>query len=120
MDVVCSSGKYSNVSSVAVYIDNPNPITRNVTEVWVEPGQSIQKTISSYGSAGTRKILLNVSSFSGGLLSEFAEKLIQYPHGCVEQTVSAGFPQLYLADVMELSPEQKINVLKMFERQYKN
>jgi uncharacterized protein YfaS (alpha-2-macroglobulin family) len=107
LDVVCSSGKYSNVSSVAVYIDNPNPITRNVTEVWVEPGQSIQKTISSYGSAGTRKTLLNVSSFSGGLLSEFAEKLIQYPHGCVEQTVSAGFPQLYLADVMELSPEQK-------------
>ena len=72
----------------------------------MEPGQSIQKSLAAYGTSGTRKTLLNVASFSGGLLTDFAEKLIQYPHGCVEQTVSAGFPQLYLADVMELSQEQ--------------
>ncbi|MBK8406286.1 MAG: hypothetical protein IPL25_20160 [Saprospiraceae bacterium] len=107
LDIVCSSGAYLNKSSVTVFIDNPNPVTRSVTEFWVEPGQSIQKSLAAYGTSGTRKTLLNVASFSGGLLTDFAEKLIQYPHGCVEQTVSAGFPQLYLADVMELSQEQK-------------
>jgi uncharacterized protein YfaS (alpha-2-macroglobulin family) len=32
--------------------------------------------------------------------------LLEYPHGCVEQTTSKAFPQLYLSDVMPLTPEQ--------------
>jgi uncharacterized protein YfaS (alpha-2-macroglobulin family) len=33
--------------------------------------------------------------------------LIDYPHGCVEQTTSAAFPQLYLGQLLDLSPRQK-------------
>ena len=33
--------------------------------------------------------------------------LIRYPHGCVEQTTSAAFPQLYLGEVFNLSSEKK-------------
>ena len=32
---------------------------------------------------------------------------MKYPHGCLEQTVSSVFPQLYLADLTELSAEDK-------------
>ena len=38
--------------------------------------------------------------------------LIQYPHGCVEQTTSSVFPQLYLADVMDLDAIRKQNIQK--------
>jgi uncharacterized protein YfaS (alpha-2-macroglobulin family) len=39
---------------------------------------------------------------------EFAKNLdylVRYPHGCLEQTVSTAFPQLYLADIVKLFPK---------------
>ncbi|MEM6379161.1 MAG: hypothetical protein AAF705_13180, partial [Bacteroidota bacterium] len=41
--------------------------------------------------------------------------LIRYPHGCVEQTTSAAFPQLYLGDVFNLSSEKKDKIQKNIE-----
>ncbi|MCK7537076.1 MAG: hypothetical protein MZV63_42010 [Marinilabiliales bacterium] len=38
--------------------------------------------------------------------------MIQYPHGCIEQTTSAVFPQLYLDSFIELTAEQKIEIQK--------
>jgi len=35
------------------------------------------------------------------------EYLIQYPHGCVEQTTSSVFPQLFLADIFDLTSQKK-------------
>jgi uncharacterized protein YfaS (alpha-2-macroglobulin family) len=41
-------------------------------------------------------------------------KLIEYPHGCAEQTISKAFPQIYFADLLPLSdlPDNK-NSLKV-------
>jgi len=39
---------------------------------------------------------------------EFAKNLdylVRYPYGCLEQTVSAAFPQLYLTDIVKLFPK---------------
>jgi hypothetical protein len=33
--------------------------------------------------------------------------LIHYPHGCIEQTTSGAFPQLYLADIFDLTYDKK-------------
>jgi uncharacterized protein YfaS (alpha-2-macroglobulin family) len=33
--------------------------------------------------------------------------LIQYPHGCVEQTTSSVFPQLYLSTLVKLDEQKK-------------
>lgn len=34
-------------------------------------------------------------------------ELMDYPHGCAEQTISRAFPQLFLDDFTELTPEQR-------------
>ena len=36
--------------------------------------------------------------------------LLQYPHGCIEQTTSAVFPQLYLDQVKTLSEGEKVMI----------
>ncbi|MEQ9231735.1 MAG: hypothetical protein RIF46_13720, partial [Cyclobacteriaceae bacterium] len=36
--------------------------------------------------------------------------LIRYPHGCIEQTTSSVFPQLYLDKVVQLTNKQKIQI----------
>jgi uncharacterized protein YfaS (alpha-2-macroglobulin family) len=43
-------------------------------------------------------------------LNHRLDYLIHYPHGCIEQTVSAVFPQLYLDDLIELTPKQKTEI----------
>ncbi|MGB1206414.1 MAG: alpha-2-macroglobulin family protein [Chitinophagales bacterium] len=88
----------------------------NETELPVRPAGSLQKTSGS-GSVAvgkTETISLNnkfvKASMDGKLLVsrspliEFAqdlEYLVGYPHGCVEQTISKAFPQLYVYDMMQ-------------------
>ena len=38
--------------------------------------------------------------------------LIEYPHGCVEQTTSAVFPQLFLNDVADIDESRKQSIQK--------
>ena len=38
------------------------------------------------------------------------EGLIRYPYGCIEQTVSAAFPQLYFKDLVDLPPGDAANL----------
>lgn len=41
--------------------------------------------------------------------------LIRYPHGCVEQTTSAAFPQLFLSDIFDLDSNRKSQIQKHVE-----
>jgi uncharacterized protein YfaS (alpha-2-macroglobulin family) len=36
--------------------------------------------------------------------------LIRYPHGCVEQTTSAAFPQLFLGDIFDITADKNKNI----------
>ncbi len=36
--------------------------------------------------------------------------LIHYPHGCLEQTTSSVFPQLYLPSLVKLTQNQRLQV----------
>jgi uncharacterized protein YfaS (alpha-2-macroglobulin family) len=77
------------------------------------------------GILGTNKAVLEVSRIPPLNLGKRLEFLIRYPHGCIEQTTSSVFPQLYLDRLLELSPEKEdemernikagINRLKSFQ-----
>ena len=41
--------------------------------------------------------------------------LVQYPHGCVEQTTSSVFPQLYLTDIFDLTLDRKQEIQSNIE-----
>ena len=41
--------------------------------------------------------------------------LIRYPHGCVEQTTSAAFPQLFLTDIFDLDGNRKKQIQQNVE-----
>ena len=52
--------------------------------------------------AGTNKGTLELSTIPPINLGERLKYLIEYPHGCIEQTTSSVFPQLYLDQLMDL------------------
>ncbi|MBJ6108419.1 alpha-2-macroglobulin family protein [Hymenobacter sp. BT523] len=83
-------------------------------ELPIRPAASLEKRTGSGVLAGGTTLPLNLktdfipSSLTSRLvvsrspLTEFSKDLrylLQYPYGCLEQTVSAAFPQLYYADL---------------------
>lgn len=59
---------------------------------------------------GDYKIAMELSAIKPLNMNGRLSSLIGYPHGCVEQTTSKIFPQLYLADYATLSEAQQTNV----------
>jgi uncharacterized protein YfaS (alpha-2-macroglobulin family) len=57
------------------------------------------------GIKGSNKGKIEFSSMPPLNLEKHFYYLIQYPHGCIEQTTSSVFPQLYLSKFMTLSPQ---------------
>ncbi len=60
--------------------------------------------------AGTNNGYLEVSSIPPLNLGQRLKYLIRYPYGCIEQTTSSGFPQVYLSSLMELPNSQKSEI----------
>ncbi|PKB16286.1 alpha-2-macroglobulin [Flavobacterium sp. 5] len=107
VQIVATSGKEKSVYDVEIDMTNPNPVTNTFTDVILEPNSA--KTISwkTFGVAGSNKAKLEISSMPTINLNGRLQYLIQYPHGCVEQTTSSVFPQLYLNDIADLDATRK-------------
>ncbi len=118
--LVATSGRERTEYEVELDVRNPNPLMTNVTERTLSAGQSFSNTISVIGAENTNKAVVEVSSIPAINLEKRLQYLIQYPHGCIEQTVSSVFPQLVLNQLMELSDYQKaqvdLNIRKAIEK----
>ncbi|AWH86934.1 hypothetical protein HYN59_06020 [Flavobacterium album] len=110
--VIATSGKEKASYDVELDIMNPNPVTTMYKEVVLEPGKSAKIDWASFGVAGSNKARLEVSSFPSIDFNRRLDYLIQYPHGCVEQTTSSVFPQLYLADIADIDLTRKNKIQK--------
>ncbi len=97
-----SSGAEHASYDIELNVRNPNPPITSVIETVIEPGQSWNTSYSPIGMEGTNKGTLELSSIPPINLGERLKYLIEYPHGCIEQTTSSAFPQLYLTELMEL------------------
>jgi len=103
-------GKERAVYETEIDVRNPNPLTTQVKEFVLQPGQSISTDIAMIGDAQSSKAVLELSSIPAMNLEKRLNYLIQYPHGCVEQTTSAAFPQLVLNQLMQLDDRKKAEI----------
>ena len=110
--VVATSGKEKASFDVELDIMNPNPVTQDYKELILEPNSSGTIDWNAFGVAGTNKAKLEVSAFPSMDFNKRLDYLIQYPHGCLEQTTSSVFPQLYLADIADIDANRKAKIQK--------
>lgn len=80
-----------------------------VTPVTLEAGKSWKGTVGLPGADGTNSLVLEMSDVQPVNLSTRLSYLMGYPHGCVEQITSKGFPQLYLSGFASLTREPRSN-----------
>jgi len=62
---------------------------------------------SQAGIPHTDSAVLEVSSIPDLGIQKRLDYLLRFPHGCLEQTISRAFPQLYLDQLLSLDPQQK-------------
>lgn len=82
----------------------------DVVGTTLKPAESWRPAIALPGLPGTNEATLEVSRIPPLDLGRRLEYLTQYPHGCLEQTVSAAFPQLFLGRLLELSSEKQARI----------
>lgn len=76
----------------------------------IAPGETVSFTLPDRGLPGTNRARINVRRRPDFNFDNQMLRLIRYPYGCVEQTVSAVFPQLYLKDLLDLEPDKREDV----------
>ncbi len=119
-EVKVKSGREEASYKIEIEIRNPNPDLTKYQEAVIDPGKEWTPSYMAFGMPGTNKGTLEISSIPPIDFGRRLKYLLEYPHGCIEQTTSSAFPQLYLGDVMELtSAEQqktKQNIMAAIER----
>ena len=69
----------------------------------MRPGQVVELPIPDRGIPGSNRARLTLHTRPNIKLGNRLLWLVRYPYGCVEQVVSAVFPQLYLKDILMAS-----------------
>lgn len=105
--IIAKGGGETAVYEIEIDVRNPNPRMTEAKDAIVDPGQTWTSDYIPVGIQGTNSGTLEISSIPPLNLGERLKYLISYPHGCIEQTTSAAFPQLYLDDVVELTDNQR-------------
>jgi len=107
---VAVSGTHRTRSEINIDIRSPNPRTVEVVEKALETGETWEQNVKPHGIAGTNEVTLEASTIRPLNLERRLDYLIRYPHGCVEQTTSSVFPQLYLSTLVKLDEQKKRDI----------
>jgi hypothetical protein len=104
--VRASSGNQVSQSELQVEVRNPNPPITLVASQTVLAGKSVSMDVIPVGTPSKSTAMLEISAVPPLQLKKRLGYLIQYPHGCIEQTTSSVFPQLYLSALTDLDAAQ--------------
>ena len=92
---------------IEIDVRNPNPFVTDIYADVIEKEGNWIKEFTLPGVEGTNTATLEVSSIPPLNLGDRLNYLIRYPHGCVEQTTSSVFPQLYVGQILDLDEKKK-------------
>ena len=125
VELKAKSGKEEASFEIELDVRAPNPKKTHTYSAVIKPKDTWTQTFEQFGIEGTNEAVIEVSGMPPINLERRLRYLIRYPYGCVEQTTSSVFPQLYIEDVMKLDKDMKnrikgnikagINRLKSFQ-----
>jgi len=113
------------VGKVTVQVDSKGERFTDETEIGIRPSAPLQKLTGGGSIAGGNSQPVNwsigdyipssidyqlvLSKSPAAELGPWLSRLVEYPYGCTEQTVSIAFPQLYFGDLADLVRSKKVD-----------
>ncbi len=107
--VTAKCGKETAIQDFEVDVRPSNSPFTEINRVKLEPGKEVSLDLPFTGLDGSHSLSLE-SSLLPVDISKRMNYLIQYPHGCIEQTTSSAFPQLAMQSVLDLSAKEQIKI----------
>ena len=94
-------------------------MTSETTNLVLDGKDNKTLDLETFGIAGSNSAEIEFSTLPPMNFNGRMKYLIRYPHGCVEQTTSAAFPQLYLTDIFEVDAIKSKRVQQNVQRAIK-
>ena len=110
--IKAKSGRHVANDEIEISVRNANPMMADVEEYVLQPGESKSWDVVPFGVAGSNTSSIEVASVPPLNLGDRLRYLIRYPHGCIEQTTSSVFPQLYVDALQDLSQDEKDKIAR--------
>ena len=107
VEVIATGNGEKSSYEVEIDVVNPNPISSKSISLELEANATQKIDFSTFGIKGSNSVQIEFSTLPSMDFAGRLQYLIQYPHGCVEQTTSSVFPQLYLGNIFDLPLQQK-------------
>ncbi len=116
VEVIATGHDEKSTYKVVLDVINPNPITSKPIDEVLEGKATKTVAFSTFGVSESNSATIEFSTIPPMDFSRRLQYLIQYPHGCVEQTTSSVFPQLYLTDIFDLTLDKKQQIQTNIEK----
>ena len=101
------AGNKFMADTTEIAINYPNSYEQESTFLSIAPGESKELLISPKGFPEVFRSEILVAGIKLPNFVEYSHELISYPYGCLEQITSAGFSQLHLDELLDLSADEK-------------
>ncbi|MEM6684399.1 MAG: MG2 domain-containing protein [Bacteroidota bacterium] len=116
IEVVATGNGEKASYKVELDVENPNPIAKKIHEITLQGNTAQTLSFDTFGVDGSNAATVEFSTLPPMDFTARLEYLIRYPHGCIEQTTSSVFPQLYLADIFDLTDQKKGEINQNIEK----
>jgi len=114
--IIEASGGGAKASfEIPIDVVNPNAATSEIQDFVINSKASKTVNLETFGINGSNTAEIEFSTLPPMSFDGRMKYLIRYPHGCVEQTTSGAFPQLYLNDIFDLTAAKKGEIQKNIE-----
>jgi uncharacterized protein YfaS (alpha-2-macroglobulin family) len=97
--VTATGGGETAFYETEIEIWNPNPPETRSELKFLNKGEKWQTSFTPLGTEGSGEATLELSALPSLNIEKRLGYLLEYPHGCTEQIVSAAFPQLWINEL---------------------
>lgn len=101
IQVTFKSSSESFSSNTGITVRLPASLVKTVTSGMMEDTDEVTLPLTSDFETGTESYRLFISNSPLARFTDQLQDLIAYPHGCLEQTISKAFPQLYFDELVK-------------------
>ncbi len=116
VEIIAIGNGEKSTYKVELDVVNPNSLTSTIIDKTIQGKQTQTISFNTFGVEGSNAAMLELSTIPSINFSSRLAYLIRYPHGCVEQTTSGVFPQLFLNDLFDLTSVKKKQIQKNIEK----
>ncbi len=106
VDMGINSGNKGMKETTFIPINYPNSYESSVVKNIIEAGAKLTLTAKTKGYREVFTSSVLISGLKVPNFTQYVSDLIEYPYGCLEQTTSSGFGQLYLDKIITLDPSE--------------